>query len=229
VDGASFKTDPLAPGSFFTIFGEGLGSAQTGTGAAFSLGGLSTQFCGQPARLVYNSGQGQVNGVVPIEVAGKTSCNLTAVLDGYTVPATPATTTVQIVPQDIGLFLYGLNATTTVPIVTNLNYQVIGPPGSGLAQAQKGSSVILWATGGGLTSPVVADNALTPATGATMQSTPSVRIAGAVAIVQYAGLAPGFIGLYQINVAVPANTPSGKVTLTLSSGIGDVNYDLWVQ
>ncbi|MGO9259319.1 MAG: hypothetical protein ACLQU1_23845 [Bryobacteraceae bacterium] len=229
VQGASFETVPLAPGSFFTIFGDGLGSTEASTAASFSLGGLTTQICGQPARLVYNSGQGQVNGVVPVEAAGKTSCELTATLGGYTVPATPATTTVQIVPQNIALFLYNLSSTTTAPVITNLNYQVIGPPASGLAQAQKGGSIILWATGGGLTSPVVADDMLAPALGAPMQTTPSVQIAGVAATVQYAGLAPGFIGLYQINVAVPPNTPSGQVSLTLSSGIGNLSYDLWVQ
>ena len=195
----------------------------------FALGGLTTEICGQPARLVYNSGLGQVNGVVPVEVAGKTSCTLTAILGGYTVPATPATTTVQIVPQNIALFLYALNSTTTVPIITNLSYQIIGAPSSGLAQAQKGGSIILWATGGGLTSPVVADGAVAPALGAAMQTTPTVQIGGVPATVEYAGLAPGFIGLYQINVAVPANTPSGQVSLTLTSGIGNASYNLWVQ
>jgi len=229
VQGASFKADPLAPGSFFTLFGNGFGTASTASSASFSLGGLTTQICGQPARLVYNSGQGQVNGVVPVEAAGKTSCPLTAVLNGYTVPATPASTTVQIVPQNIGLFLYSPNATTQLPIITNLNYQIIGAPSSGLAQAQKGGSIILWATGGGLTNPVVADNAVAPAQGAPMQAAPTVQIGGIPATVEYAGLAPGFIGLYQMNVAVPASAPSGQVSLTLSSGIGNVSYSLWVQ
>jgi uncharacterized protein (TIGR03437 family) len=229
VQGASFKADPLAPGSYFTLFGEGLGYAESSSTASFALGGLRTEFCGQPARLVYNSGEGQVNGVVPVEVAGKTECELTATLSGYTVPPTPASTTVEIVPQDIALFLYVQNSTTTVPIITNLNYQIIGAPSSGLAQAQKGGSIILWATGGGLTTPVVADDAVAPALGAPMQTTPTVQIGGVAATVEYAGLAPGFIGLYQINVAVPANTPSGQVSLTLSSVGGNVSYNLWVQ
>jgi len=178
---------------------------------------------------VYNSGQGQVNGVVPVAAAGKTSCNVTATLGGFTVPPAPATTTIPIVPQNIALFLYSPNANLTVPIVTNANYQVLGPPGSGLPQAQKGGNIILWSTGGGLTTPVVANNALAPASGAIMQATPTVRIGGTAVTVQYAGLAPGFFGLYQINVGLPQNLPSGKVSLTLSSGTGDVSYDLWIQ
>jgi uncharacterized protein (TIGR03437 family) len=230
VQGASFRSDPLAPGSFFSVFGDGLGSLAGANGAAFSLGGLSTQICGQPARLFYNSGQGQVNGIVPVEVAGKTTCTLTAALSGFTIPATPASTTVQIVPQNLALFPYTVSASLTVPIVTNASYQVIGPPGAGpFVQAQKGSVIVLWATGGGLTTPSVADDQLAPATGAPMQLAPSVRIAGQTAAVLYAGLSPGFIGLYQINVTVPPGVPSGKVTLTLASGIGDVSYDLWVQ
>ena len=36
------------------------------------------------------------------------------------------------------------------------------------------------------------------------------------ATVTYSGLAPGYVGLYQINVRVPAGIPSGPQTLTVS-------------
>jgi uncharacterized protein (TIGR03437 family) len=32
----------------------------------------------------------------------------------------------------------------------------------------------------------------------------------------YAGLAPGFAGLYQINVLIPQSAPTGNVPVTLS-------------
>ena len=37
--------------------------------------------------------------------------------------------------------------------------------------------------------------------------------------VAYAGLTPGYIGLYQVNLAVPASTPPGLgISLTLKQG-----------
>jgi len=37
--------------------------------------------------------------------------------------------------------------------------------------------------------------------------------------VAFAGLAPGFIGLYQVNVVIPSNTPPGLgIPLTLKQG-----------
>ena len=230
--GASFSPGPLAPGSFFSLFGDGFGSqASSDATAAFSLGGFSAQICGKPARLFYNSGAGQVNGVVPIEAAGQTSCPLTATLSGFTVPPIPATATVQIVPQNLALFLYAASSTLTLPIITNSNYQFVGPPGSGFSQAQKGGSIILWSTGGGLTNPSVPNDQVAPTSGAAMLMQPSVQISGLTAPVLYAGLAPGFIGLYQINVTVPAATPSGAVQLTFASGAGGTTntYSLWVQ
>jgi len=212
------------------LFGANLGSqAQAGAATVFSLGGIALQFCGQPARLVYNSGQGQVNGVVPVEVANQTNCSLAATASGYTIPATPATTQVQIVPQNIALFSTVVNANLTIPIITDTNYQLIGPPASGFLQAQKGSVIILWTTGGGLTAPAVGDGQVAPGAGALMQTVPAVQIGGVPAGVLYAGLAPGFNGLYQINVQVPAGVSSGEVPLTIATGTGNANYPLWVR
>jgi uncharacterized protein (TIGR03437 family) len=44
----------------------------------------------------------------------------------------------------------------------------------------------------------------------------TVTIGGKTAPVQFAGLAPGFVGLYQINAVVPAGVGTGAVPLALS-------------
>ncbi len=43
-----------------------------------------------------------------------------------------------------------------------------------------------------------------------------VNIGGQPATVDFAGMAPGFVGLYQINVRVPAGIPSGEVPVEIS-------------
>jgi uncharacterized protein (TIGR03437 family) len=40
-------------------------------------------------------------------------------------------------------------------------------------------------------------------------TTPFVNIGGAPAAVSFSGLAPGFVGLYQVNAQVPAGVPTG--------------------
>jgi uncharacterized protein (TIGR03437 family) len=50
-------------------------------------------------------------------------------------------------------------------------------------------------------------------------STPTVTIGGIVAQVSFSGLAPGSVGLYQVNVQVPVGAPaSDDVPVTLSIG-----------
>jgi uncharacterized protein (TIGR03437 family) len=45
---------------------------------------------------------------------------------------------------------------------------------------------------------------------------PEVRIGGTVAEISYSGLAPGFVGLYQINARVPDGIPAGLTTLSVT-------------
>jgi len=50
-------------------------------------------------------------------------------------------------------------------------------------------------------------------------ATPTVTIGGLSATPTFSGLAPGFVGLYQINVAVPDGvTPGSAVSLTVTIG-----------
>jgi uncharacterized protein (TIGR03437 family) len=56
------------------------------------------------------------------------------------------------------------------------------------------------------------------ATGQVTMNTPTVTIGGANAPVSFSGLAPSFVGLYQVNAQVPASLKAGNqpVVLTIS-------------
>jgi adhesin/invasin len=49
-----------------------------------------------------------------------------------------------------------------------------------------------------------------------------VTVGGITAALQYAGVSPGFVGLYQVNVVIPANvTPGAAVPVVMTqNGIG---------
>src|SRR5213078_3226080 len=51
----------------------------------------------------------------------------------------------------------------------------------------------------------------------TCQQNPTVTIDGIDAPVQFAGLAPGFIGAYQLNVTVPSGVRSGTASLVVTA------------
>jgi uncharacterized protein (TIGR03437 family) len=77
--------------------------------------------------------------------------------------------------------------------------------------------IVIYATGGGVLSAPVTDGEL-PTTLINLANT-TLTVAGQPATVSFAGLAPGFAGLIQINATLPTGNTSGSaVPVVLSIG-----------
>jgi hypothetical protein len=63
-------------------------------------------------------------------------------------------------------------------------------------------------------------------TGQTMLATPSVMMGGVNAPVSFSGLAPGFVGLYQVNAVVPSGLASGNQPVVIATGSSSSNLAL---
>jgi len=128
---------------------------------------------------------------------------------------------VNIAPFAPGLFTLNATGTGQGAVLISGTAQFAAPlsvPGS--RPALRGEFISIYGTGLGAVSNQ-------PATGAAAQanppsvttSTPTVTIGGILAPVSFSGLAPGAVGLYQVNVQVPTGTPAGNaVPVTLSIG-----------
>ena len=84
-------------------------------------------------------------------------------------------------------------------------------PVSDSAPAQPGEFLLIFCTGLGPVQPEVPSGNVAPSSPplAETMSTPLVNIADIPALVTFSGLAPGFVGLYQVNLQVPLGVPSG--------------------
>jgi uncharacterized protein (TIGR03437 family) len=88
--------------------------------------------------------------------------------------------------------------------------------------AKPGSIITLYGTGQGVVAGMPPDGQLTPNAPPVFPTSfkPQVFINGPDYIpdadVQFSGLAPGFVGLWQINAKIPANAPPGDVQVYVS-------------
>ena len=87
--------------------------------------------------------------------------------------------------------------------------------------------LILYLTGQGPVTPAVADGTAAPAQPLSIINSPVVVTIGSKnAVVTYQGLAPGFAGLAQINVIVPAGLPPGNQPVSVSMNKDSSNVGL---
>ena len=223
VSASAFGAFPsAAPGSWIEIYGSNLAATSrswaasdfSGVAAPTSLDGASVIIGGQPAFIEYIS-PGQVNALVPSNVATGTQ-PMTITVNGATSTAYSVTVN-QVQP--------GLDAPPSFNI-GGIQYAValfadgafVLPEGAiaGLNSrpAQPGDEIVLYGIGFGPVTPDLPAGQLVQQAN-TLASAFSMSLGGVpVTKLPYSGLAPGFTGLYQFNIVVPANTGSGAVPLT---------------
>jgi trimeric autotransporter adhesin len=238
---ASGATGPLAPGEVISIFANSSNPIGPATPVALSasnltpdgnvpltMGGVTVTFNGRPAPLLYVSST-QINAVVPYGVAGFTNFPVT----------------VKYLGQSSNGF--NVQTTTTAPGIFTSNGQGSGPAailnsnGStngntpSTQPAAKGSTVSIFLTGEGATSPTGVDGKVTcgiTGSGCSSLSQIPVPLLPVAVLIdgQPAALAtaPGWVGygeapalvsgVLQVNAIIPTAARSGSVSLSIAIG-----------
>lgn len=205
---------PLAPGSIVSIFGKGLVEASahaSTTPLPRTLGGIKVLVGGHEAPLIAviadaGSGYDQINLQVPFEVSGKASVDV-VVVRGDVVSSSEA---VAIAPGVPALFTANQGGSGPVAAL-HADYTAVTAANA----AKRGRVISLFATGLGQVQPHVRTGE-PPSNLTHAEGNIEVRIGGRSARVDWAGHAPLYPGLYQINVEVPADAPSGSVEVSVS-------------
>lgn len=211
---ASFQTG-IAPGGIVTIFGNNLGATPgqiitaTGNTWAPSLSGVTVTMAGTAVpvyRILNLNGQEQLSVLAPYSLAGQNSVPVVVT----TAAAASASVTVPVLGAQPGIFL--LDSANSG--ATHLDGSLAGASNP----AKAGENIVLYATGlGPVSNPPAAGQTASLTTLSPALLMPQVTIGGFSAPVSFAGLTPGFIGLYQINTMVPSAGLSGIVQITVQS------------
>jgi uncharacterized protein (TIGR03437 family) len=228
VNSASYGAS-VAPGQLASLFGSDLivgaeaGIAQT-LPLPRSLRATSVYVDGVAAPLFY-AGSGQINLQLPYATASGTASVVVLRDDGIA-----AQGTAQI--ANLAPAIFTLNSSGEGQAAAlNGDFSPNGDAtlGAQFKRVRKGEFIIIYAsgTGRGLVNattgqPIeVKDGVVASADPLIITSpiTPTVTIGGQAAMTAFSGLAPGFVGLWQLNIQVPATAPSGAaVELLITYG-----------
>jgi len=216
VSAASY-TSPLTPGGIASLFGFNLATSSVVAALPLPsvLGGVTVKVNGAAAPLFFAS-PNQINFQVPWEVVGQTQASITVIAGGLTslsltvkLATSPALFSTDASGSGQGAILIANSDTVAAPLGSI--------PGRNTRPAKRGEFISIFCTGlGDVTNRPPSGAAgvvINPFWGLTMPSTtisvPVASIGGIRAPVTFSGLAPGFVGLYQVNVQVLDNAPSG--------------------
>jgi minor extracellular serine protease Vpr len=204
----------LAPGSYITIRGQGLSEATrvaSTTSLPVSLAGVSVSFDAPSARLslpgrLHFVSSGQVNVQIPWEFQGLNSVQMKVSI-GEGPSDSSAVYTVPLADYSPGIFEFDDAASgRRLAAVLDQSFRVV----TGSNPAIRGRSIQIYANGLGPVDNKVASGEPSQAEPlARTRVIPTVTIGGVRADVSFSGLAPGIVGLYQVNAVVPTNTQTG--------------------
>lgn len=209
---ASGNAQAVAPGSIVSIYGSNLATSTLAASSfplPMALGGATVTVNGTAAPILYVSPT-QLNVQMPFDLAPGSAAVSVSV--GNAVIGTTAVTVQASAP---GLFTQSEGGAAVINQDGSINSQAQPAPA--------GSVVAAYCTGLGAVSPSVA--AGTPAPNnqlSTVTAAVTATIGNTPANVEFAGLAPGFAGLYQVNIQAP-QLPPGQYALQISAGGGVSN------
>lgn len=212
---ASYASGTVSVGEIVVIFGWGMGPDQlvglTLNSAGLvstSAGGTTVQFNGIAAPMIYSFAS-QVSAIVPYELTGATA-QVTVSYQGQTSAAFPVTVA-SAVP---GLFTANSSGSGQVAALNQDNtLNSVAQP------AAQESTIVLFATGEGQTSPPGVDGKLAAAPLPQPLQNVTVTIGDVPATVRYAGGAPGEVaGVLQVNASIPPGVFGSSVPIIVQVG-----------
>jgi uncharacterized protein (TIGR03437 family) len=195
----------VAPGGLVSIYGQQMSPTTMATSQIplpTALAGSCLSVNGVPVPLLFVSSQ-QVNAQLPYNVGGSASLSI------YTPGGVSNSFNFNISAAAPSVFMSGSAGPMSglATIVRSDNGQLVTPTNP----IHPKDTIVIYLTGMGATYPQV--NAGLPAPTsplATVTSSPNVLLGGTALQVEYAGLVPGEVGVYQINAYVPFGVPLGN-------------------
>jgi minor extracellular serine protease Vpr len=215
VNAASFE-EGISPGELATIFGENL-TTVNGVVVANSnplptrLAGVQVFVSGIPApiyAIAYSNGEDQISIQVPYEApTGPGAAEIEVVDNGSEV----ADFFTDSFTEDPGIFVYQ----GSYAIAEASDYSLIGPTNPAIP----GEPLVLYVTGLGPLNLDLADGYGSPTTPPFAQTVDPFQVIldNETCSVFFSGLAPGFVGLYQINFYVPRDAAPGNLSILIQS------------
>jgi uncharacterized protein (TIGR03437 family) len=215
---------PVAPGGLISVYGQQMAPLNLAT-REIPLPTALADSCltvnGVPVPVLFVSSQ-QINGQLPFNVDGNAQMTLRTpggISDNFNFSIQPAAPSI---------FRTGTaGPITDLATITRAdNGELVTPTNP----VHPGDSIIIWATGLGRTSPAIDSGMPAPSDPLPSAIIPPVLTLGGTALdVQYAGLVPGSVGLYQINASVPRTVPLGlTIPLVVSQGGSSTSLDVRV-
>jgi len=215
---ASITAGSLAPGGIVSIFGANLAAGVMAAPSApypTSLLGTSVLLGGIPMPLQVVT-KGQINAVVPYNLPAGATQQLVVQQNG----TSSMPETLVVANADPAIFTQDQSGKGAgVIVVAKANgTQFVNTPAM---PASAGDALVIYCTGLGAVTPAITAGSAGPSSPplATTANPVTVTVGGQQASVFFAGLAPGFVGLYQVNVIVPSGiTPGSSVPVVLTTG-----------
>jgi uncharacterized protein (TIGR03437 family) len=221
---AADSKSAAAPGGLITLYGSNLSPTNQATSqipVPTALANSCVTVNGQPIPLIFVS-PSQVNAQMPFQAVGAETVVV------HTPGGVSDNFNLIVQPNSPAVFLSGVaGPETNLPTIIRLANNLLATDSNPI---HPGDDLVIYLTGLGQTNPAGATGY--PAPGSPLSNAltaTGVTLGGMNLPVIYAGLAPGEVGVYQINVSVPGGTPTGiSMPLTINQGAGTITVSMRV-